>query len=126
MTRINIVPVEKLCRQHLIAEYRELPRVFALAHKASVSPKPWTDKQPKAYTLGTGHVLFFYDKLGYLAERHQKIVFEMGMRGYWANFSEDLREVWEDRIPQGYWKDYTPTEEAIAINVARIADRMPK
>lgn len=126
MTRINIVPVESLCRQHLIAEYRELPRVFALAHKASQSPKPWTDKQPASYTLGTGHVLFFYDKLGYLAKRHQQLVLEMGLRGYWANFSEDLREVWQDRIPLAYWRDYTPTEEAIAINTARIVERMPK
>lgn len=31
MTRINRIPVEELSRQHLVAEYRELPRVFALA-----------------------------------------------------------------------------------------------
>lgn len=126
MTRINVVPVETLCRQHLLAEYRELPRVFALAHKASQSPKPWTDKQPKAYTLGTGHVLFFYDKLAFLAERHKQLTQEMLARGYKPSFTSCLREEWQERIPQGYWKDYTPTEEAIAINMARIADRMPK
>ena len=28
MTRINVVPVKELSDQHLIAEYRELPRVI--------------------------------------------------------------------------------------------------
>ena len=124
MTRINVVPVESLHRAHLIAEYRELPRVFALAHKASQSPKPWTDKQPKQYCLSTGHVLFFYDKLDYLAKRHQQLVLEMGLRGYWANFSANLREEWQDRIPASYWKDYTPTAEAIAVNLQRINERL--
>lgn len=126
MTRINVVPVESLHRAHLIAEYRELPRVFALAHKASQSPKPWTDKQPKAYTLGTGHVLFFYDKLGYLAERHKELTQEMLKRGYQPSFTGCLWQEWCNKIPVWYWKDYKPTQEAIAINTARIVERMPK
>lgn len=28
MTRINVIPVSELSDQHLIAEYRELPRVL--------------------------------------------------------------------------------------------------
>lgn len=31
MTRINCVPVRELGGKHLVAEYRELPRVYALA-----------------------------------------------------------------------------------------------
>lgn len=73
MTRINVVPVESLHYKHLCAEYRELPRIFALAHKASLSSRPWTNKQPSSYTLGTGHVLFFYDKLQFLADRHKQL-----------------------------------------------------
>ena len=126
MTRINVVPVESLCRQHLIAEYRELPRVFALAHKASLSSVPWTNRQPKAYTLGTGHVLFFYDKLYYLAERHKQITLEMIDRDYKPSFTGCLILEWEDKIPEYYWNDYKPTAEAIAINTARIIERMPK
>lgn len=34
MTRINVVPVESLYYKHLVAEYREIPRCFSLAHKA--------------------------------------------------------------------------------------------
>lgn len=125
MTRINVVPVESLHQKHLIAEYRELPRVFSLAHKASLSKKPWTDKQPKSYTLGTGHVLFFYDKLKFLADRHKQLIQEMIYRGYKPNFTDCLMEQWKSLIPQGYWRSYEPTEEAIKINIQRINDRTP-
>lgn len=124
MTRINVVPVETLTQQHLVAEYRELPRIFALAHKASVSPKPWQHKQPKEYTLGTGHVIFFYDKLGWLNERHQQLVQEMLKRGYKPSFTAWLSDEWESKIPPAYWRSYIPTPEAIAINVERINKRL--
>lgn len=41
MTRINVVPVEELTTKHLVAEYRENPRVFALAHKAYTNRTKW-------------------------------------------------------------------------------------
>lgn len=126
MTRINLVPPAELSRLHLVAEYRELPRIFALAHKASLSPKPWTHKQPSAYTLGTGHVLFWYDKLGYLADRHRDLVQEMLARGYKPTLTECLREQWQGKIAQGYWKGYQATEEASEVNRGRIAERIGK
>lgn len=124
MTRINVVPVESLTQQHLIAEYRELPRTYELAYKASLSSKPWTDKQPKSYTLGTGHVIFFYDKLLFLAKRHKEIVQEMLKRGYSPQHTKCLIEQWQGKIPKGYWKDYAPTAEAVKINQERINDRL--
>jgi len=33
MTRINVIPVEELTTKHLVAEYRENPRAFALARR---------------------------------------------------------------------------------------------
>ena len=122
MTRINLVPPSELSVKHLCAEYRELPRIFALAHKASVSTKPWTDKQPKKYVLGTGHMHFFYDKLKFLSGRHEELVQEMLLRGYKPTFQEVLANQWQS-IPKGYWKDYVPTEEALKINRQRILDR---
>lgn len=124
MTRINVVPVSSLAGSHLCAEYRELPRVFALAHKASVSSKPWTDKQPKNFCMGAGHVTFFYDKLGFLAKRHQALVAEMLSRGYKPTMTECLKEQWQDKIPSGYWKDYVPTEDAKRLNQERIDKRL--
>lgn len=124
MTRINVVPVQSLTREHLVAEYRELPRTFALAHKASISSRPWTNNQPKQYTLGTGHILFFYDKLGFLAKRQLELIQEMFRRGYEPKFLDCLKEQWRDKIPAGYWKDYVPTEDAIKINQERIDKRL--
>lgn len=124
MTRINVVPVSSLAGSHLCAEYRELPRVFALAHKASVSSKPWTDKQPNAYTMGTGHVVWFYDKLSFLAKRHQALVSEMLSRGYKPTMTTCLKEQWQDKIPSGYWKDYVVTEDAKRLNQERIDKRL--
>lgn len=108
-----MVPPAELSRQHLLAEYRELPRVFSLARDT----KP--GEAPGAYTLGRGHVLFFYDKLGWLADRHRSLVNEMRARGYAVNYPEP---------PQGaehLYGDYVPTPEALAINRARIKERTP-
>lgn len=33
MTRINVVPVSELVDKHLVAEYRELPRIYKAAQK---------------------------------------------------------------------------------------------
>lgn len=124
MTRVNVVPVETLSRLHLIAEFREVPRILALAHKASQSSKPWTDKQPKFYQLNSGHCIFFYDKLNFIAKRHKEIIAEMLSRGYKPTMTTCLKEQWQDKIPKGYWKDYVPTEDALKINQERIDKRL--
>src|SRR5690625_3700047 len=119
MTRINCVPVQELSGPHLIAEYRELPRVFALAHKAALRG---SFSQPDAYTLGKGHLLFFYTRLGYLSKRHVELVEEMKRRGYTPTFSGVRRSDFPD-IPDAYWCDWQPTAEALRLNRARIKER---
>ena len=81
MTRINCIPVEELTDKHLIAEYRELPRVFKLAR----DPKPG-EHIPTYYSLGRGHVKFFYNKLFYLEKRFLALVLEMRARGFKPNY----------------------------------------
>ena len=124
MTRINVIPVTELTRQHLIAEWRELPRIYALVHKAHTSGKPWTNRQPKEYTLGTGHVLFFYDKLAWITERHKQLVSEMINRGYKPSFTDPVENEWIAKIPSYYWKQWQPTQDAITINMQRINERL--
>ncbi|CAM4097236.1 pyrimidine dimer DNA glycosylase/endonuclease V [Kerstersia similis] len=119
MTRINCVPVEELTQQHLVAEYRELPRVFGLARKARERDDP---RRQNRYVLGAGHVLFFYRRLGYLADRYDALVREMQARGYKPNFTASLREVHAD-IPADCWGDWRPDAEALALNRARIKER---
>jgi deoxyribonuclease (pyrimidine dimer) len=82
MTRINVVPADELTDKHLVAEYRELPRIFKLVRdrqdKGHTNVTVNREKaMPSTYTLGTGHVLFFYDKLYYLIDRYQELCNEM-------------------------------------------------
>lgn len=119
MTRINCIPVDELSGPHLIAEYRELPRVFALAEKATVRG---TFLQPKQYTLGKGHLLFFYTRLGYLSERHAALIKEMKRRGYKPSFPGIRREDFAS-IPDQYWGHWVPTDEALLLNRQRIRER---
>ena len=120
MTRINVVPPSELTGKHLVAEYRELPRVFALARAASerneINP-------PLTYTMGKGHVKFFYDKVSYLAKRQQALVEEMKIRGYKPQYDADPARLMS-AIPPHLRNDWQPTPEALAVNRARIAERM--
>lgn len=114
MTRINVVPVQELCSQHLFAEWRELPRMASYALKARPGPIP------PAYTLNTGHMRFFLDKGHFLEERHDQLTRELIKRGY----SLSPRQRFE--MPDNFGKrDYVPTEEALAINRERITSRLP-
>lgn len=119
MTRINCIPVEELSGPHLVAEYRELPRVFRLAEKAALRG---SFTQPGQYTLGPGHILFFYTRLGYLAKRHCQLVKEMRNRNYKPAFDGVQRENFPN-IPDQYWNDWEPTSDAMAINRERILQR---
>jgi hypothetical protein len=122
MTRINVVPVEELTREHLIAEYKEIVRPFALVRKAIASNMMKNKVIPKEYTLGSGHILHFYNKLGYILDRYHSLTNEMIKRGYKPNpiADEDLLV----DIPKGFLQQYTPTEEALKINRERIALRL--
>ena len=123
MTRINVVPVEELHAKHLVAEYREIVRVFALVRKRVQSNNTKYDI-PFEYTLGAGHVKFFFNKLYYVLKRYKQLTNEMIRRGYKPNpVSEDSLC---EGIPKLYFFDYEPTENAIYINRQRIKDRMPK
>lgn len=120
MTRINVIPPRELSRKHLVAEYRELPRVFTGVRKAvarGLTPQDFDT--PHEYTLGTGHVVFFYDKLYYVAMRYIDLVAEMQARGYHVSFPRPNI----DGIPASWFGKYTPTREALAINLKRLRER---
>ena len=85
MTRINadIDPVT-LHRRHLIAELREITMVPAALTRAlrTKSKEEILKSVPKKFTLGTGHVRFFYDKQTFLYYRFKQLIKEMQKRGY--------------------------------------------
>lgn len=121
MTRINVVPVEELIRLHLQGEMKEITRVFGLARKAQFDIIKGKRKLPLEYTLGTGHVLFFYNKLKFIADRYEALVAEMQRRGFKPN--PISRKELLDKIDVSLHNDYVPTQEALAINRDRLRTR---
>lgn len=116
MTRINCVPVTELTGKHLVAEYRELPRVrHAWPRKGNA-----VANQPKNYVLGKGHVKFFYTRGIWIQRRHRLLIEEMRRRGY----TPTLPPVDLSHWPEFAMNDWQPTTEALAINRERIALRI--
>ena len=118
MTRINLVPPQELCDQHLLAEHRELTRI----PNAVARGRYHLRGQPADYKLGEGHVRFFFDKLAFLQRRYQMLHEECRARGF------NVQNIWPQDLPTdpALWQDYQPTAIALATNRARIAERMPK
>ena len=119
MTRINLLPPSQLADQHLIAEWRELPRVFGLVKNKLAEGKlilPWVK-----YTMGTGHVRFFYDKLLFLQKRHQDLVKEAQKRGFKLSKTEKISL---HAFPKVYCQDFIPSEADLAISQQRIQEKL--
>lgn len=117
MTRINVgIPVKQLTDRHLIAEHRELKRIPNVVSRGRYNLKT----TPKEFTLGKGHVSFFYDKLGYLRDRYIELYNECRERGF--NVQSYLSS-W-DGVPKELMNDYTPTDKDIQIVSDRIRDRL--
>ncbi len=123
MTRINCIPPDGLTTAHLVAEYRELPRIFGLVRAAIVrGERPDDPRNPRDYRLGPGHVRFFYPRLGYLARRQEALIAEMLRRGYAPSFTDPAGLLID--IPVEWHGDWTPSEQALALNRGRIAERL--
>lgn len=117
MTRINVgIPPAELTSKHLIAEHREIKRIPNQIKKGKYS----MDNQPKKFKLGSGHVKFFYDKIGYLKRRYDSIYIECLKRGYnVTNYSDCFTG-----IDSNLMNDYQPTQHDINIIKERIKERL--
>lgn len=117
MTRINVVPVEELCDQHLLAEHRELTRI----PNCLISGKyKWFDpERPLQYKLGEGHIKFFTGHVGWLYQRYQQLHQECLNRGF------KVQNIWPAAIEVPPVL-YEPTEEALLLNRERILERWPQ
>lgn len=122
MTRINVVKPRELGNRHLLAEYRELPRVFRLA-RAWFDRGGQVEELPREYTLGKGHVMFFYDKGLWLFNRQFDLYGECLERGFAVK--HDPARAREDffLMPAHLFNNWKPTRAAIALNRARIRER---
>ena len=121
MTRINLIEPSELTRQHLIAEYRELPRIFRLVREAIArGESPDDERNPKQYVLGKGHCRFFYPRLNFLARRQGALIREMQRRGYRTTYEGlDISD-----IPVEWHGNYLPTEEDVNLSRQRIQERL--
>lgn len=111
MTRVNVgLHPSELCDQHLLAEYRELPRCFGKATKQAAPPR---------FTLGKGHVAWCCRYQGSLSVRQAALVAELLYRGFEPTHTSVPSALRDGR----YWQ---PADHAHArpIVIARIQERL--
>jgi hypothetical protein len=117
MTRINLgIDVRTLHYKHLLAETREIKRIPNCVSRGRFNLK----STPPTFTLGKGHVAFFYDKLLYLKNRYEELHEECINRGF--NVS-DYRDAWNN-VPKELMNDYQPTQHDIEIITERIEEKL--
>lgn len=117
MTRINAgIPVADLCDAHLRAEHRELTRI----PNAVLSDRAVIEDIPRKFTLGPGHVKFFYTRLKYLHNRYADLYQECRRRG----FNVYNKESSFQNIPSVLYNDWEPTDEARTLIRSRISERL--
>ena len=122
MTRINLIDPILLKREHLISEYRELPRVFKLVRESiKRGEHPYDKRNPTFYTMGTGHVRFFYNKCLWLVNRQQKLVDECIQRGYNIQHIEPSNLI--EGIPEEWRRDWYPNKSEIQKNLDRLIEK---
>jgi deoxyribonuclease (pyrimidine dimer) len=130
MTRINLIPPVELRDQHLFAEFREikmvpksLARSLEAAKRRGFAVEEVLRKIPKAFTLGTGHVSFFYDKGAYLYDRYWQLKQELDARG--VNYNRESVFDPDGLMQLEPWNGtYNPTPEALQIIRQRIAEKI--
>jgi hypothetical protein len=119
VTRINAgIPPANLTDRHLIAEHREITRIPRAVAKGRYSMQG----QPDEFTLGSGHVKFFYDKLQYLRERYHQIYQECIKRGFNV---QNRSSSWDD-VPHEMMGRWEPDDRAREIIQQRIDERLGK
>lgn len=111
MTRINVgVDPGELCDQHLLAEYRELPRLWDFDS---------ANAPPPHFKLGSGHVLWCAQWQGYLANRYLTIVEEMRQRGFAVRYPDP--PPW---ALSGEWPPPGEVQRARPIVQSRLTERL--
>lgn len=117
MTRINLIPVKELSDQHLIAEYRELPRV--IKQKIDIS------KAPEKYCLGKGHVKWAKKHSLFCLDRYNQLCNEMAYRNFNISYGAwTLEEFYCMQPPESIILSYKPNEKDIELSRSRIIEKI--
>jgi hypothetical protein len=116
MTRINVIPVNELSNQHLLAEYRELPRVI----KQDIDA---TRAEPR-YHLGRGHMKWARAHWKFILKRCAEIFTEMLYRGYTPKYNPVELYIYKDKLQEQYpFGDYIVDAHDIEINRERVRSK---
>ena len=116
MTRINTgIRASELPDKLLLAELREIKRIPNVIAKGNYR----MENIPERFTLGTGHVKFFYNKLEYLLERYNELRDEAINRGF--NVS-DFNDAWSN-VPSRLMNGYQETERDRSLLIERIHEK---
>lgn len=116
MTRINTgIRAAELPREALLAENHEILRI----PRAITSGRFNMKNIPEAFTLGKGHVKFFYNKIAYIYARYQEILEEGNRRGYSMT---DFTPVFSE-VPEEYWGGYKEKPRDRALLLIRLNQR---
>ncbi len=116
MVRVNLIRPSHLADQHLVAEYAEILTIFRYAKKHS-----GTINIPQTYCLGTGHIRFFKNKLGYLKKRHALLRAEMKRRGFTPWLIPSLRG-----IPKNLIQNWRPRPDDRTLIQRRLVWKLKK
>lgn len=117
MTRINLIPVEELSDQHLLAEYRELPRV--IKQKIDIS------NAPERYCLGKGHMKWAKKHTMFILYRYGEICDEMKYRGFKFNYEcSDLSYYAMQHCGNEIYNMYSVNNEDIKLSLDRIIEKI--
>jgi len=121
MTRINIIPPYHLSDQHLIAEHKEILQLCG-SYRVSAKSKRGIRAEdiPEQFTLNTGHVKFFYNKMAYIHERFLSVKREMARRQVNSNVDMDISQF----IKNGHYNLWTPDKEAYITITQRIREKI--
>ena len=113
----------------MFAEYRDLKHVSKSLLR-SLKTRKWEDIKkeiPKEFTLGKGHVKFFWDKLSFITKRSEACYHELIKRGYNIPPYNSA----EYNVAGPIWLyletrdiDYVPSSNDIAKSVARITEKI--
>lgn len=125
MTRVNVIEPSLLTDQHLFAEYREITRIFALVKNAQDKHgiQKTLQKIPPSFVMGTGHVLFFYDKLDFIEKRYHKLKDCVLQRGFDITLKDSIID-FRTQIAPIFYQDYMPNCVDIEKNCTRLIEKI--
>ncbi|MFV0626898.1 MAG: pyrimidine dimer DNA glycosylase/endonuclease V [Alphaproteobacteria bacterium] len=120
MTRINLVPVEEISDQHLMAEYRELPRIV----NGVIDGKLKIENIPTEFCLGKGHVKFFVNKIHYLVNRYHEIYQELKFRSYNLTLTANALQKKVFESDYDFEVEYIFTKKDIEVSKKRLIEKV--